>query len=403
MPKSNHKSIKKPRKIYLDYASSAQPNPSSIHKSGVEAKISLQNARRIVANILGSRLEEVIFTSGGTESNNLAILGTALPQIFSSYNHPTGSSLGAKKFKQTPPHIITTNIEHPSVLETCKILEKRGLVRLSIIPVETNGIVDPLKIKKELNKNTVLVSVVYANNEIGTIQPVKEIAKAVRQFKKLQKVSIYPLFHVDAVQGSNYLDLNVEKLGVDLLSLSGSKIENGGKVGVLFKKKLVPLSPILHGGSQEWGIRPGTENLEEIIKFSKALKEAQKIKEKEKVRLAKLRDYFAMNLRQTFPSLIFNGDLVNRLPNNLNITIKNIPSDLLVIELSEKGIMASSKSACKEGDGKVSHVIKAINKNIKDTDGSLRFSFGRKTKKSDLDFTLKKLKDILKKLKKWYT
>lgn len=378
--------MNKTRKIYLDYAASVSPNPSSIHAFGVNAKKKLERARAEVANILNARPPEIIFTSGGTESNNLAIQGAVLAR--------QGKIL---------PHIITTNIEHASVLETFRLLAKRKLAKISIVPVEEDGIVNPKKIKKEIRKNTVLISVMYANNEIGTIQPIRQIAKEIRHYKKQNKINnLY--FHTDAVQAANYLDLNVEKLGVDLLTISGSKIEGAGRVGVLYKRKSVPLSPIFGGGNQEMELRPGTENLPDILKFSFALQSAQKIKEKEVKRLTKLRDYFFDQLKkESLASLIINGDLKNRLPNNINITVPNIPSDLLVIELSERGIMASAKSACKSGDGKASYVIQAIQKDAKDTDGSLRFSLGRQTTKKDIDYTIKALFEILTKLKKWYS
>jgi cysteine desulfurase len=420
----------KSNKIYMDYAASVYPNPSSIHKFGVEAKKKLENARREVAGVLGARQEEIIFTSGGTESNNLAIQGAIFAQIFSHCAFPRvrGGSLAAKKFKQTPPHIITTNIEHPSVLETCKLLAKRKLARISIVGVEANGIVNPKKIKKEIKSNTILISVMYANNEIGTIQPIKEIAKEIRHFNKINNKKI--LFHTDAVQAANYLDINVERLGVDLLSLSGSKIEGAGRVGVLYKKKIVSLANVFGGGDQEQGLRPGTENLPEILKFSTALKSAQKIREKENKRLTKLRDYFIASLEKALPlaifcsrgsrfepkapkegrrdeklqktGLIFNGDLRNRLPNNVNITIPKIPSDLLVIELSAKGIMASSKSACKSSRAEGSYVIKAIHPEIDSEIGGVRFSLGGQTTKADIDYITKTLSKILTKLKRWY-
>ncbi len=416
MPKSNKGSQKRVDNIYMDYAASAEANPSSIHSMGVSAKMKLQNAHKDVAKVLSAHSDEIIFTSGGTESNNLAIQGVLLA------------------VKEQMPHIITTNIEHPSVLETFRLMEKRKLAEISIVPVESNGIVDPKKIKKEIKKNTILVSVMYANNEIGTIQPIREIAKEIRHWKNLTRFQhpllnkerarercIFPLFHTDAVQAVNYLDLNVEKLGVDLLSLSGSKIEGSGRVGVLYKKKNVQLVNIFGGGNQELGLRPGTENLPEILKFSKALEFTQEIKEKEKKRLTKLRDYFTAKLLRIFyprgshsegegrrgkkfeeVKLLFNGDLENRLPNNINITIPNIPSDLLVIELSANGVMVSEKSACESGDGKTSYVIKAIRPDTKETDGSLRFSLGRETTKKEIIYTIKTLSIILNKLKKWY-
>jgi cysteine desulfurase len=394
MPKSNlprRGGVEKFHNIYLDYAASVLANPSSIHRVGVDAKNKLQNARAGVAFSLGAHKEEIIFTSGGTESNNLAIQGVVYASSFF-------------------PHIITTNIEHPSVLETYKMLQERKLAQISIIPVEANGIVDPKKIKKEIKKNTVLISVMYANNEIGTIQPIKEIAKEIRYFRKITQ-SKFPLFHTDAVQAVNYLDLNVEKLGVDLLSLSGTKIEGAGRVGVLYKRRSVRLSNIFGGGDQEMGFRPGTENLPEIIKFSVALKKVCDIKEKETKRLTKLRDYFINRLRtldvrnsdvRRPQEFLINGDLKNRLPNNINITFPKIPSDLLVIELSERGIMTSSKSACKSSSEEGSYVIEAIHPEIDGEVGGLRFSLGKDTTKSDIDYTIKALSKILQKLKKWY-
>jgi len=377
--------MEKSKKIYMDYAASISPNPSSIHSVGVEAKKKLENSRKKCANILGTQPRNIIFTSSGTESNNLAIQGI----VFSWFQNNN----------KNLPHLITTNIEHSSVLETFKMLEKRKLAQITIVPVEPNGIVDPEKIKKEIKKNTVLVSVMYANNEIGTIQPLREIAKEVRFYRKTTSQP-YPFFHTDAVQAVNYLDLNVEKLGIDLLSLSGSKIEGAGKVGMLYKKNNVPLVNIFGGGDQEMGFRPSTENLSEIIKFASALELVGKIKEKENKRLLKLRGYFIKKLLNLNPGIKINGDLENRLPNNINITIPKIPSDLLVIELSAKGIYVSEKSACKSGDKGGSYVIEAISPLQK---GSLRFSLGRKTTKTDIDYTIKSLKEILKKLKKWYT
>jgi cysteine desulfurase len=308
------------------------------------------------------------------------------------------------------------------------MLEGRKLAQLSIVPVEANGIVDPKKIKKEIKENTVLVSVMYVNNEIGAIQQIKEIAKEIRHWKKSRSDFtrpdvtsghpllvkeragerwIFPLFHTDAVQAANYLDLNVERLGVDLLSLSGTKIEGAGRVGALYKKKSVALAPLFSGGDQEWGLRPGTENLPEILKFSDALEAAQKIKEKESKRLAKLRDYFFSKLFHsnvlTNFRMTINGDLKNRLPNNVNITIENIPSDLLVIELSARGIMASSKSACKSSRAEESYVIKALRPGSDSQIGGVRFSLGRETTRPQVDYTVKSLEEILTKLKKWYT
>ena len=287
-------------------------------------------------------------------------------------------------------------------------VENEYRIVLLMIPIE-NTAVTVEEIKQAIKPETILISVMYVNNEIGTIQPIREIAKEIRHWKKkrsrsqVSKTSPFPVFHTDAVQAVNYLDLNVEALGVDLLSLSGSKIEGAGRVGVLYKRRGTQIENIFGGGGQEFGLRPGTENLPEIIKFSEALELVQKIKEKEVKRLTKLRDYFIAKLSKMPFDIKLNGDLENRLPNNVNISIPNIPSDLLVIELSARGIMASEKSACESGDGKASYVIKAIRPEIKENDGSLRFSMGRQTTKKDIDYTLKSLSKILTKLKKWYT
>lgn len=384
------KSNKKQKVLYMDYASSAKPNPSAIHKQGVLAKQKLENARKIVADILHCRPKEVIFTSSGTESNNLAILGF-LENTFD--------------FK---PHVIVSNIEHPSVLDTVKYLEKIGKIELSVVGVEQNGIINPVNIKKEIKENTVLVSVMYVNNEIGTIQPLREIAKNIRHYKKhSKKNSIYPIFHTDAVQAINYLDLEIEKLGVDMMTLSGAKLFLSTHVGVLYKKSNITLSPIMHGGLQEFGLRPGTENTESINIFAKYFCEVRNNLEKKLIKSRNLRDYFFFKLNKLIINsdfqILINGDLKERLPNNVNITIKNIPSDLLVLELDARGIYVSSKSACKSGDGKASHVLEALGQNIKDTDGSVRFSFGPEIQKKDIDFVINSLETVLKKIGKWYT
>jgi len=400
MAKSNLSSKTISKIIYLDYAASVSPNPSSIHIEGVNARVKLEKARKDTATALYAQPEEIIFTSSGTESNNLAIQGLLVgcwtPEFWVSNTRQLS-------------HIITTNIEHPSVLETCRILEQRGLAEVTIVAVEENGIVDTRKIKKEIKDNTVLVSVMYANNEIGTIQPIREIAKEIRHFRKNKK-SNFPVFHTDAVQAVNYLNINVEQLGVDLLTLSGSKIYDAGRVGVLYKRKSVKLMPIYGGGDQEMGLHPGTENLSEILKFSNALQSVQKIKEKENKRLVKLQDYFFMKLEKMSKAgfdtnevgVVINGDRENRLPNNINITISKIPSDLLVIELSAYGVMISSKSACKSSSEKGSYVITAIRPALDRKIGGVRFSFGRDTKKADIDYTVASLIKIINKLKKWY-
>ena len=422
------KSTKKTSRIYLDCASSAlstSSNPGAIHELGMKEKNKLENARTAIANILNAHNNEIIFTSGATESNNLILGRAAFVNFFCPAPFlPKGSwDPRTEKNHQTPPHIVTTNIEHASVLEVCKHLEKTKQAEVTFVEVEESGIVNPEKIKKSLKKNTVLVSVMYANNEIGTIQPIREIAKEIRHWNKNRKRQIknfpFPVFfHTDATQAVNYLPISISQLGVDMMSFNSAKIYGPKGVGVLYVKKNTPISPIMFGGDQEFGLRPGTENVVLAVGLAKALEITEKIKDKEVKRLTKLRNYFFEKLLKLknenldFHFLI-NGDLKNRLPNNINITVPNIPSDLLVIELSAKGIMTSSKSACKAGDGKASYVIKAINQKLRGTnlsrrsnaeeDGSIRFSLGKQTTKSDIDYTVKSLSKILTKLKKWYT
>jgi cysteine desulfurase len=390
----------KHRNVYMDYASATMLDPrvldimtqvsrkffsnaSAVHDNGVKTREKIEEARTKIAKIIEGQKDEIIFTSGSTESNNLAILGIV------------------KKFEKIKPHIVTTNIEHASVLEVCKYLEEKKIAKVTYVGVEDNGIVDPRKIKKALTKDTVLVSVMYVNNEIGTIQPIREIVKEIRHFQKNQKNNTQRIFfHTDATQAVNYLPLNVLKLGVDLMSFNSAKIYGPKGMGVLFKKRNVSLDRILYGGDQEMGLRPGTENIVSIVGLSRALEITEELKDSEVNRLTKLRDYFFKKISGL--DFIINGDLENRLPNNINITIPKIPSDLLVIEFSARGIMASAKSACKSGDGKASHVIEAIRPKAKETDGSLRFSLGRDTIKEDIDYTVKSLKEIINKLKRWY-
>ncbi|MCX6755504.1 MAG: cysteine desulfurase family protein [Candidatus Nomurabacteria bacterium] len=387
------KSTKKLNKIYLDYASATPmdinvlkvltkalkenfANASAIHDMAVENKKVLDNARKDVARFFDAHSNEIFFTSGSTESNNIVI----------------------QNFK----NIVTTNIEHASILEPAH------LVNTTFVGVESNGLINPKKIKKALTLETELVSVMYANNEIGTIQPIKEIVKEIRHFNKTNNTKI--LFHTDATQAVNYLDMNVERLGVDLMSFNAGKIYGPKGIGALYIRRRTPIKKIIFGGDQENGMRAGTENLPAILAFAEALKITEKIKDKEVKRLKKLQEYFIKKLKTLDKNIILNGDIENRLPNNINITIPKIPSDLLVIELSARGVMVSAKSTCKSGDEKASHVIQAIRESEqgesllnKEVDGSIRFSMGRETTKQDIDYTLKSLSQILSKLKKWYT
>jgi len=437
----------KKKNIYLDYASSTPinervlqlmssiskeffANATSIHKSGVKARNIIEESRGGIAKGLNAHSDEIIFTGSSTESNALAIIG-----IIKNYE----LRITNDGSKYLVPHIITTQIEHPAVLENCRLLEKSGEAEVTYLSVDKNGIVNLEELKESLKENTVLVSIMYANNEIGSIQPIQEIAKIIRHFRKGKKEehkflgawerdgastrnfsaekypcpknlcsSFFPILHTDATQAMNYLyTANVEKLGVDMLSFNGSKIYGPKGTGVLYKKRSVILSPIYEGGDQEFGLRSGTENVAAIAGLALAFEIANKMKERESQRLTKLRDYAIEKILQIKISpfvISLNGGKENRLPNNINISILGISSELLVIELDAKGIEVSSKSACKSGDDNGSYVIKAIRKICRrgnEEEGSLRITLGRETKKSDMDALIKDLNEILEKYQNW--
>jgi cysteine desulfurase len=417
-------------KIYLDYASATQvnksvakkmafyerkffANPTAIHEEGVEVRNIIEASREKIAKLLNAHNDEIIFTGSGTESDALAILGIVKSVSMSDMD---------KKFL---PHIITTKIEHPAVLENCRMLEERGEAEVSYISVDKMGIVNLEELKDSLKENTVLVSVMYANNEIGTIQPIEEIAKIIRHFRKgklspegLASGSLearpfpdnFPLFHTDACQAMNYLFTeNIEKLGVDLMSFNSSKIYGPKGVGVLYKKRNVNLAPLYKGGGQEFGLHSGTESVSLIAGVAEALSITNKIKQKESERLVKIRDYGIeklLSLSKTFPyKIVLNGSLEVRLPNNINISIYGISSELLVVELSARGIFISEKSACKSDDPNESYVISAIRKvclrKDGEVEGSLRISLGRDTKTKDMDSLFNAFKNIFEKYKMW--
>ena len=358
-------------------------NASSLHKSGLSAKNLIDKSRNLVAKVLNAGTDEIIFTGSGTEANNLATLGIA------------------RALKKYGKHIVTTSIEHHSVLNACKKLSKEGF-KITYVGVDKNGIVNPDDIKKAVRKDTVLVSVAYANNEIGTIQPIQQIAKAIRNFRKNNKPGAnekLPVFHSDACQAAGYMDLNVQKLGIDLLSLNGSKIYGPKGVGCLFVKRGINIEPIMFGGSQERGLRPGTESPPLIVGFAKALELADKNREKESGRLVKLRDYAVSKMLAEIPGSSLNGDAKERLPNNINISFEDVDGEMLVFALDKKGIEVSTGAACTTSETGPSHVLKAIGKKSGD---NLRVTLGRFNAKKDVDYLIKVLPAVVAKLRKVY-
>ena len=284
------------------------------------------------------------------------------------------------------------------MLEPVWQLEKEGFA-VTYLKADRQGLVNPADIKKALRPDTILVSVMYANNEVGTIQPIREIAKILRDFRKsisykLKAIS-YPYFHTDACQAANYLDLDVQKLGVDLLTLNGSKIYGPKMTGALYVRKGVPITPIVFGGGQERSLWSGTENVPGIIGFAKALEIAEKLKAKEAKRLTTLRDYFITRLKKEFSGITLNGDSVKRLPNNIHVSVSGVDGEALVLYLDAAGIMAAVGSACTSRSVEPSHVLKAMGISEKQARSSVRLTLGRSTIKDDCEYVVKTTKRVL--------
>ena len=370
-------------------------NPSSIYSAAVKNKGAIGEARRAIATSFNMQADEIIFTASGTEANNLAILG-----IFNGY---TG--------KKTP-HFIVSAIEHASILEACHEVERLG-GEVTYVAPEKNGVVDVKKIRSALRPTTLLVSVMYANNEIGTIQPVGAIGRVVKEYREQQKEnnlknnsgknnhedeSEYPFFHSDASQAPNYLPIHIGSLGADMVTLDGGKVYGPRGVGLLACRRYVPLHPIIFGGGQERGLRAGTENVAAIVGFAQALATTEKMREAEGKRLVELQDYFETEIKSRFPDVIIHGADSPRLPNITNICLPGLDAEFAVIKLDHAGIMVSSASACQSNaEENFSQTVAAL-PDIGDAckRSSLRFSTGRGTTKAHIDMLLSTLDKILK-------
>jgi cysteine desulfurase len=384
-----------PKRIYADYASTTpvapevflamKPflhkqfhNPSALYREGVFVKEEIEQARKSIANILLGHPNEIVFTASGTEADNMAVLG-----IFEKAKEHIAN-----------PHIIISAIEHPAILELVSEINRRG-GGVSIIPVEENGIINLTALQKALSKKTVLVSVMYANNEIGTVQPIRQIAKVVRDFRKKSHSDYYPLVHTDASQAANYLPLATNILGIDLMTLDASKVYGPKGIGLLWIRRGVDLHPLIFGGGQERGLRSGTENAGHIVGFARALTLAERIREKESRRLLRLRDLFIAAVLKQFPRAKLNGESQNRLPNNINICFPGIDGELAVLRADASGILCSSASSCMSlSDRSDSYVLTALG-DKKCADSSLRFSFGRFTAQSEVRAIIKRLPAII--------
>ena len=395
-------------RIYLDHAAAAPleesvlaamqqaarglfAHPSSIHKDGVRARATLEASRAQIAGLFEVHADEITFTGSGTESDNLAILGSVVAAVRS----------GA--FSKKAVHVITTAIEHPAVLKACDALEKSG-VSVTRLPVGTDGLVDVKELRAALRPETVLVSVGYANSEIGTVQPLREIAKAIRHHKKEMgdPNATYPLFHTDACQAVPYLSIRVPELGVDMLSANGTKLGGPRGIGLLYARRGTPLAPVIHGGGQENGLRSGTEDSASIKGLEVALAEARARADSETKRLAELRDICLAELRERFPSCRINGSTSLRLPHNVHASFPGITSELLVLELDAKGISVSAGSACGSGVDDTSHVMEALyGASARGEWGSLRATFGRATREKDIFVFLDALEEVIEKYEPW--
>jgi len=377
------------KRIYLDYAATTPThpevvkamspyfsdsfgNPSSIHSFGQEAKDAIEKSRNQVAALIGAKNDEIVFTGSGTEADNFALKGVAL------------ASQGKGN------HIITSSIEHHAVLETCKFLEKQGF-SVTYLPVDGYGMVDPNDVKKAITNKTAIISVMHANNEVGTIEPVAEIGNIARE------AEIY--FHTDAVQTVGHIPVKVNELDVDLLSISAHKLYGPKGIGALYIRKGTKISPFMHGGSQEKGRRASTENVPAIVGFGKAAEIAQQEMLEEVQKLTALRDRLIEGIFKSIEHTQLNGHPVMRLPNSVNFSINYVEGESILLNLDLAGICASTGSACSSSDLEPSHVLVAMGLSHLQTHGSVRFTLGKWTIAEEINQVINVLPDVISKLR----
>lgn len=387
------------KKVVRDYEDKSFANPSALYTEAIFAKEKLTEARKKISEILNCQKENIIFTSGGTEGNNLAILG-----VFSQLGS-SASKLGGKL------HFITTEIEHPSVLDVFREIEIKG-GEVTRLKVDSEGLVSLKDLREALRSETVLVSIMYANNEIGTIQPIKEIGKVIKDWRHknatererlrnndseiLSTQANVPYFHTDACQAPLYLLVDVLKLGVDMMTLDGIKMYGPRSSGILYVKSDVEISPMIFGGGQERGLRSGTEDVAKSLGFAKALEIAVSLRETESERLKEIRDYGIDLILKTFPKASLNGSKENRLPNNINICFPGLDAEFAVISLDVNGISCSYSSSCITlKDDSSSYVVEALGRPECKL-SSLRFTLGRGSTKIELNKLIAVLKKVIK-------
>jgi len=375
--------------IYLDYAAATPMddlalrtmmpflqesfyNPSAVYQPAREVRAKLENARGIVADVLGAKDQEILFTAGGTEANNIAVRG-----VLSSYDDA---------------HVVTSAIEHESVLEPAMQFDRTA------VPVTKKGLLDLTRLAEAITDKTVLVSVMYANNELGSIQPIKEVAAIIASIRasRAKAGNGRPLYlHTDACQAANFLDLQVTRLGVDLMTLNGGKIYAAKQSGCLYVRTGVQLAPFTYGGGQERSIRSGTENVAANISFATMLQNNQKIRKDESHRQKQMRDALFAKLSQNIPNVQLNGDIKKRLPNNLNITIPGVEGERLLMELDQAGLLVATGSACTASNDKPSHVLLALGHSEAEANASLRITLGQPTTEQEIEQAAQILSDTI--------
>jgi cysteine desulfurase len=363
----------------IPYLGDLYGNPSSVHTYGIKSKIAIQIARRRVASLIGAKAREIFFTSGGTESDNLALKGI---------------SNSIRKYQNKKNHIITSSIEHDAILEPCHYLEKDGF-NVTYLKVDKNGIVDKTELKNNLTEKTALVSIMLANNEIGVVQPIKEFSQIVHNFDK------EIIFHSDAVQAVGKIPVNVKELDLDSLSLSSHKINGPKGVGALYVREKVNFEPLMQGGGQEFTYRSGTENVPGIVGLGKASEISMRRLKDNSRYLYYLRDYLINRINEEISGRMLNGSLESRLPNNVNFTFLGIKGEDLLLKLDEDGILASTGSACSANRQKESHVLKALGLNHEEISGSIRFTLGIQNTKEEIDKTIRSLNHRITELRKF--
>jgi len=378
-------------RVYLDYGASTPVdkrvleamipyfrekfgNPSSIHIFGREAKVGLERARESIAHLIHAQPEELFFTSGGTEADNWGIIGYCLQ------NREVGNN------------IITSCVEHYAVLNSCKYLETQGF-SVTYLPAEPDGTVDLDRLKKAITPKTLLVSIMHVNNEIGIINDINAIGAITREHGTV--------FHTDAVQGFGKIPINVRQMNIDLLSISGHKLYAPKGIGALYVRKGIHLQKLLHGGSNERNWRSGTENVASAVGLGASAAFCKTEMEQEADALRKLRNYFWAEIQKNIPDVRLNGALEPRLPGNLNVSFKSADGESILLSLDLYGIAASAGSACESGSIELTHVIKALNPPLEYAQSAIRFTIGRWTTRTEIDYTISALKEIIERVRKF--